>query len=90
MKNKALLAKQNFADNNQLLIRKMEKTIKQLQEEQEDTGFSNLKQIVGKIREMMIGLAPKDIYYQLKDVAEKQLKSSEYLLVKVFELIEPY
>lgn len=46
--------------------------------------------VLSKVREMLLGLSPKDIFYQLKDIPEGQLKFSEYLLVKVYSLVEPF
>lgn len=38
---------------------------------------------------MIHGLCPKDLYYRLKDQSEADIGISEYVLVKVFDLVHP-
>lgn len=45
-----------------------------------------VKEALRMVREMLLGLGPRDVYYRLKDLPETDLMISEYCLVKTFEL----
>lgn len=48
-----------------------------------------VKEAIRLAREMLHGLAPKDTYFRLKDLPEKDVTLPEYVLIKTHELVTP-
>ena len=51
---------------------------------------SRVKEALRAVREIVHGLAPKDLYLRLKDIPENEYLLSEYVLVRTFELVHPF
>jgi progesterone-induced-blocking factor 1 len=48
-----------------------------------------VKEAIRLAREMLHGLAPKDMYYRIKDLPDGEVTLSEYVLIKTHELVYP-
>jgi hypothetical protein len=48
-----------------------------------------IKEAIYRVREMMSGVASESVYIRLKDLPEKELPPSEWIMVNVWELISP-
>lgn len=70
MKNRAQIMKLNLNDENEILVKKLQKEICRMQEKYLDQDENKLRDIINKIREIILGLSPKDLYYKLKDIPE--------------------
>lgn len=51
--------------------------------------FPLIKEAIYRVREMMSGIASQSVYIRLKDLPEKELPPSEWIMVNVWELISP-
>lgn len=49
-----------------------------------------IKEALNKVREMLSGMESETVYLRIKDIPERDLPPSEWLLVNVWELIYPY
>ena len=48
-----------------------------------------IKEAVYRVREMMSGMASESVYIRLKDLPEKELPPSEWIMVHVWEMLGP-
>lgn len=61
-------------------------TIKEVQ----NNILLRIKKALSMVREMATGLVDEDLYLQLKIINESDLTINEFVLVKVYEMIQPY
>jgi hypothetical protein len=54
------------------------------------SDLCKIKRALGLVREMCSGLSNEDTYMKLKMIKENELQLNEYLVVKVYEMIQPY
>lgn len=91
--------RENLSAQNRTLNFRPEQTMINIQSEQTARQDTNnfacedqelrVKEAIRLAREMLHGLAPKDTYFRLKDLAEKDLTLPEYVLIKTHELVTP-
>ena len=49
-----------------------------------------IKEAIYRVREMSAGTASESVYLRLKDLPERELPPSEWVMVQVWELLFPY
>ncbi len=49
-----------------------------------------IREALGQVRDMLSGLVPESVYLRLRDVPERDLPASEWILVNVWELVYPF
>lgn len=49
-----------------------------------------IKEALGQVRDMLSGLVPESVYLRLRDIPERDLPPSEWLLVNVWEMCAPF
>lgn len=49
-----------------------------------------IKEALVTVREMLNGLVPEDTYLRLKNLPGKDLNPNEWILVNVFEMVQPF
>jgi progesterone-induced-blocking factor 1 len=49
-----------------------------------------IKEAIYRVKEMITGVVSESIYLRLKDLPEKELPPSEWIMVNVWEIIFPY
>lgn len=69
-----------------LMSSKNNNTIKEVQ----NNILLRIKKALSMVREMATGLVDEDLYLQLKIINESDLTINEFVLVKVYEMIQPY
>lgn len=49
-----------------------------------------IKEALSQVRDMLSGMVPESIYLRLRDIPERDLPPSEWLLVNVWEMCYPF
>ncbi|KRX01429.1 hypothetical protein PPERSA_01332 [Pseudocohnilembus persalinus] len=49
-----------------------------------------IKEALAQVKDMLSGLVPENVYLKLRDLPEKDLPPSEWILVNVWELVYPF
>jgi type IV secretory pathway VirB10-like protein len=49
-----------------------------------------IKEAINKVKEMLAGIESESVYLRMRDIPDRDLPPSEWLLVNVWELVHPY